>query len=158
MLYIVKYNKSIKKRININTNNYKEYSEKYSSIEIEIKIANNKYDFFINTPKDEDKKYYNIYFNNNKEEIKGNYLEKGEKIKIIYIIIDYQIKSFDSLFLNCNCIEYICFKKFCMNNINSMRYMFCECSSLKELNLNNFISDNVRKYVLLLFIINRIKS
>ena len=33
-LNIVKYNKNMKKRINININDYKEYSEKYSSIEI----------------------------------------------------------------------------------------------------------------------------
>ena len=31
---IVKYNKNIKKRMDININDYKEYSEKYSSIEI----------------------------------------------------------------------------------------------------------------------------
>ena len=44
LLDIVKYNNNIKKRINININNYKEYSEKYSLIEIEIAIkpANNK--------------------------------------------------------------------------------------------------------------------
>ena len=54
---MVKYNKNIKNRIYININNYKEYSEKYSSIEIEIKPVNNKYDKFINI-KDEDKKYY----------------------------------------------------------------------------------------------------
>ena len=56
-LDIVKNNKNIKKRMNINFNDYKEYSEKYSSIEIEIKPVNNKYDKFINI-KDEDKKYY----------------------------------------------------------------------------------------------------
>ena len=56
-LNMVKYNKNIKNRIYININNYKEYSEKYSSIEIEIKPVNNKYDKFINI-KDEDKKYY----------------------------------------------------------------------------------------------------
>ena len=33
-LEIVKYNKNIKNRINVNINDYKEYSEKYSSIEI----------------------------------------------------------------------------------------------------------------------------
>ena len=64
-LQIVKYNKNIKNRINININDYKEYS----SIEIEIKPVNNKYGQFINI-KDEDKLYYHIYFNNNKEEIK----------------------------------------------------------------------------------------
>ena len=47
-LEIVKNNKNIKKRINININDYKEYSEKYSSIEIEIKPVNNKYGKFIN--------------------------------------------------------------------------------------------------------------
>ena len=43
ILYISKYNKAIKKRINININDYKEYSEKYSSIEIEIKPVSNKF-------------------------------------------------------------------------------------------------------------------
>ena len=33
-LEIFKYNKKIQKRLNININNYKEYSEIYSSIEI----------------------------------------------------------------------------------------------------------------------------
>ena len=41
-LEIIKYNKNLQKRINININNYKEYSEKYSSIKIEIKPIENK--------------------------------------------------------------------------------------------------------------------
>ena len=83
-LNIVKYNKNIKKRINININDYKEYSEKYSSIEIEIKPVNNKFGEFINITK-KDEQYYHIYFNDNKEEIKRNYIKKDEKIKIIKI-------------------------------------------------------------------------
>ena len=47
-LEIVKNNKNIKKRIHLNINDYKEYSEKYSSIEIEIKPVNNKYGKFVN--------------------------------------------------------------------------------------------------------------
>ena len=58
-LNILKYNKNIKKRINININNYKEYSKKYSSIEIEIKLFDNKYDKFINYEKKYEK-YYHI--------------------------------------------------------------------------------------------------
>ena len=72
-LEIVKNNKNIKKRINLSIHDYKEYSEKYSSIEIEIKPVNNKSGNFINI-KEEDKKYYHIYFNNNEEEIKRNYI------------------------------------------------------------------------------------
>ena len=53
-LNMVKYNKEIKKRINININDYKEYSEIYSSIEIEIKPVSNKYGRFINIKKEEE--------------------------------------------------------------------------------------------------------
>ena len=75
ILIIVKYNNNIKKRISIDVNDYKEYSEKYSSIEIEIKPVNNKYGKFININK-KDEIYYHIYFNNIKEEIKRNYIKK----------------------------------------------------------------------------------
>ena len=141
-LNMIKYNKNIKNRINININDYKGHSEKYSSIEIEIKLLNNKNGKFINIKKEEEK-YYHIYFNNNEEEIKRKYIDKDEEIKIIKIIIDYQVESFESLFRNCYCIESIYFKKFCRNNINNMGSMFLACSSLKELNLNNFNTINV---------------
>ena len=81
-LNIVKYNKNIQKRININTNDIKEYSEKYSLIEIEIKPINNEYGKFINFKKEEEI-YYHIYFDKSKEEIKRNYLKKKEKVKMI---------------------------------------------------------------------------
>ena len=91
-LYIIKYNKNIKERINISIKDYKEYSE---LIELEIKTVNNKYGKFMNI-NEENEKYYHIYFDNNKEEIKRNYIKKEEQIKIIKIIIDYQVKSFES--------------------------------------------------------------
>ena len=89
LLNIVKYNKNIKKRINININDFKEYSERYSSIEIEIKLVNNKYSKFINIKDEDEKKYYHIYLNNNKEEIKRNHINEGEQIQIIKIKINY---------------------------------------------------------------------
>ena len=90
-LDIIKYNKNINDRLNISIKDYKEYSEIYSSIEIELKPANNKYGKFINIDK-ENEIYYHIYFNNEKEEIKRNYLNDNENIKKIKIIIDYQFK------------------------------------------------------------------
>ena len=78
-LEIMKYNKKLQKRLNINMNDYKEYSELYSSIEIEL-ISNNKEGEFINLP-DKDKEYYHIYFDNSNEEIKRNYLKKMKKLK-----------------------------------------------------------------------------
>ena len=85
--------------------------------------------------------YYHIYFNDNKEEIKRNYLD--DNVSKIKIIIDYQVKSLENLFYRCKCIEYIYFKKFYRKNINNMEDMFLECSSLKELNLSNFNTNNI---------------
>ena len=142
-LDIIKYNKNIKYRLDISIKDYKEYSEIYSLIELEIKPVKNNYDKFININK-ENEMHFHIYFNdNNEKEIKRNYLKENENVKKIKIIIDYQIKSFENLFENCKCVEYIHFKKFYRKNINNMRSMFCGCSSLKELNLSNFNTNNV---------------
>jgi len=140
-LDIIKYNNNIKNRMNISIKDYKECSEKYSSIEIEIKPVKNKYGKFI--IRKENENYYHIYFNNNKKEIKRNYLYEKENVAKLKIILDYKVKSFEGLFEDCKCIEYIYFTKFKRNNINNMGSMFYGCSSLKELNLSNFKTDNV---------------
>ena len=102
----------------------------------------NEYGKFINI-NEEDEKYYHIYFNDNKEEIKRNKINKEDKVRKIKIIIDSEIKSFYYLFYWCKCIESINFKKFFRKNITNMNSMFYGCSSLKELNLNNFNTNNV---------------
>ena len=143
-LGIMKYNKKLQKKMKINVNDYKAYSQKYSSIEIELKVVEKKYNYdkFINIP-EEKKEYYHIYFNDSNNEIKRNYLMKNEKVKKIKIIIDYQVQSFKYLFFDGHCISSIYFKKFSRNNITDMSWMFGWCSSLKELNLTNFNTDNV---------------
>ena len=142
-LEIVKYNKKIQNRINLSVKDYKEYSETFTSIEIEIIPTKGEYGEFINI-NENDKLYYHIYFNDNKEEIKNKYeINKKDKITKIKIIIDYQVKSFKELFYKCRCIESINFKEFYRNNINDMSFMFAGCSSLKEINLSNFNTKNV---------------
>ena len=68
-LKIIKCNFNIQKRLNINIQNYKDFSEKFSSIELEIIPIQNEYGPFIQI-EEENKKYFHIYFNNNREEIK----------------------------------------------------------------------------------------
>ena len=140
-LNIIKYNKKLQQRENIDINDYKEYVEIYSDIEIEIIPDNDKYGKFINI-KNEEEIYYHIYFDNN-EEIKRNCLNENEQINSIKIIIDYQVLSFGDLFSECKCIKSLNFKKFNRKNINNMSYMFYGCTSLKELNLSNFNTNNV---------------
>jgi len=74
-LETIRYNKSIQKRIDININHYKAFSEKYSSIELDLISMKGECDKFINI-KEEDKKYIHIYFNDNKK----------KKLKIIHYI------------------------------------------------------------------------
>ena len=142
-LEIVKYNKKVQNRLDLGVKDYKEYSETFTPIEIEIIPTKGKYGKFINIDEN-DKLYYHIYFNDNKEEIKNKYeINKKDKVTKIKIIIDYQVKSFKNLFYLCTHIESINFKKFYRNNITDMSCMFSGCSSLKELNLNNFNTNNV---------------
>ena len=140
---IIKYNKRIQKKFNLNIHNFKEYSEKLTPIEIDIIPVENIKSKYINIKK-KDELYYHIYFNNSyEEEIKRYYIEKSDKINNIKIIIDYQILSFNKLFKDCNCIGSIYFKKFYRNNITDMSYMFFGCSLLKEINLYSFNTTNV---------------
>ena len=141
-LEIIKCNKKIQKRLNLSINNYKEYSQLFTPIEIELNIADNKYGIFINY-EEKDSIYYHIYFDNSNEEIKRNYLNENEKVKIIKIIIDCQVISFKTLFYFCTCINSITFKKFYRTNINDMSDMFSECQTLKEINFANFNTNNV---------------
>ena len=129
--------------MHIDINNYRDYSEKFSRIEIEIIPKQNEQGYFINI-KEEDKKYYHIYFNDNKsKEIKRTSLNQDDNVSTINIIIDHQVTSFLELFKYCKYIKSINFKKFSRGNITDMSRMFFECSSLKELNLNNFNTNNV---------------
>ena len=111
-LTIVKYSKKLQKRMNLNINSYKDYSQLYSLIELELKLIDDKCDeverkyniwfkeknnTFINIL-DEEKEYYHIYFDNSKDEIKRNFLNKNEKVNTIKIIIDYQVESLKKLF------------------------------------------------------------
>ena len=89
----MRFNKNIQKRLDISINDYKEYSQIHSSIEIEIKCDDSKYGKFINIKKEE-RKYFHIYFtyyNNSKAEINRNILKMNEKVKMINVMIDEKI-------------------------------------------------------------------
>ena len=47
------------------------------------------------------------------------------------------------MFWGCSSLKELHLNNFNTNNVTDMSYMFNGCSSLKELNLNNFNTDNV---------------
>jgi len=85
-LEIIKYNKKIQNRLNININDYIKYSQLYSSIVIELKLVNGQSGKFINIPNKE-REYYHIYFDNSNEEIERKYIKHDDKVNLIKIII-----------------------------------------------------------------------
>ena len=72
MFDIMKYNKKLQKRLDLNINYYKELFQLYVPIEIELKPDDNQYGNFINIS-DKNKKYFHIYFDDSNEEISRNY-------------------------------------------------------------------------------------
>ena len=141
---IINYNKKLQNKLDISIKDYKELFEIESTIEIEIipkkqEINDLAFNWFINNTKN-----MHIFFNNNiKKEVNRGKLIKGDKVKKIKVIIDYEEKSFCRLFQYCSIIESISFIKFTRNNITDMSFMFNGCSSLKEINFYNFNTDNV---------------
>ena len=84
-LEMMTYNKSLKNKYNIDFNNYKIYSQKYSSIEIELILHpfNNKFnkENFINVFREEYASYFHIYFNNEEKEARRVYLTSDDIVK-----------------------------------------------------------------------------
>ena len=137
-LEFIKCNKSLQKRLNLDVNDYKEYFQFYTPIEIELNLIDNRDIYFINN-----NIYFHIFFDDSNEEIYRYYLEENQKVKKVKIVVDYQIKSFQNLFVSCESISSITFKKFNWINITDMSYMFSGCKSLKELILSNFNTNSV---------------
>ena len=142
-LEIIKKNKATQKRVNICINDYKEYSEMFSPIEIELKLVYGENGNFINIINKDEESYFHIFFDDNKKEVERNYVQTKDKISKVKIIIDSHVYSFHKLFEDCRCIKSIFFIKFHRKNINNMSFMFSGCSSLKTLNLSNFHTENV---------------
>ena len=141
LLIIIKNNKNIQERLDLGL---KDYINFYLTIDIELIPANNKYGEFIHINKLKEASHYHIYFNNNYDkEIRRNYLIRKDKVYKINIFIDKEVKSFKALFLYCECIEFIYFKRFYRNDITNMSEMFYGCTSLKKINFFKFITDNV---------------
>ena len=144
---IIRYNKNLQKKLNIDISQYK----KFSIIEIEVIPAENKFGNFINFNNKEQKNFYHIYFNDSEKEINRNYISENDKIDKIKIIINFQVDSFYKLFSYCDCIESITFKNFYRKNINNMSFMFYKCTSLKEINFMNYITLNVENMSCMFF-------
>ena len=139
-LDIIKYNKTIQKRLDISIKNYK----KYDIIIIEI-IPIEKLSAFYERNKFINiigkKSYYHIYFDESKVEINRNCLLKDEKVKKIIVKINVKIKSFKKLFFECQIIKEIKFKVFNIFHISDMSYMFSYCINLIKLDVSKLRTD-----------------
>ena len=153
LLDIIHYNKKYQKLMN---KKIFDYQKAFSKIVIEVIPKENVYGIFINNIYCKSiKSNVEIYFNDDKKEIKRESITKNDNVKKIRIIINHKIKTLYRFFSNCVCIKKISFIKFNKNDITNMSYMFngCSkvkymyhmfkgCSKLKELNLSNFNTNN----------------
>ena len=105
ILEIIRYNKNLRKELDINNEDYKRESWK---IEIQLILTEGARGKFINIRKSHES-YFKIYFNNNSQERKEKKVYKKDKVGRIKIIIDHQNNAFYGLFKDCKCIKKIKF-------------------------------------------------
>ena len=82
--------------------------------------------------------------NKGKEEeliFKNKFNEKG--IHYIYFINDILLTNMSYMFYDCSSLKEINLSSFKTDNVTDMSFMFYKCSSLKEINLSSFKTDNV---------------
>ena len=137
-LNIIRYNNRLKNILNLDTKDYKDFLK----IEIDIIPLKSEYGAFMYAH-NLDQSFYHIYINDNKEEIKRDYIKSSDGAKKIKIVLDYEIKSLFELFLYAYCVEKVNFIKFNRKDIINMGSMFKGCSNLKEINLSNFNTNKV---------------
>ena len=142
MLQLIKHNKNDQEKLEISEIDYR----KFTQIEIEIKLLQldkfeeNKF-IFINLK--EDQSFYHIYFDNNKEEIKRTFVKRLERISIIKIVLEMEIKSLTGLFHDCICIQKIKIIKFNRNDIINLSSLFDNCIGLTDIDLRELKTKNV---------------
>lgn len=143
ILKLFHYNKCLQKKLNISIEDYR---DRYYQIVIEIKPGETKNNIrenvFIRILRN-NYNYYHIYFDDDKNEVKRNYLEYNEKVGKIKVYIDYKVKSIKALFLCCN-VKEIEFIKYKRNDISDMSLMFYGCRSLINLNISKLITENAK--------------
>ena len=138
-LNIIRYSKIYQQKLEKDINNYK---DEYLNIEIEIIPSEGNLITFI---EDWDKKgYFHYFINDNKEELKRNYILKMDNAKKIKVKVDKEVKSFSRLFQDCVNNKKIKFVKFNRKDIEDMSYMFQGCLSLEELDISKMKTNNVK--------------
>jgi len=148
-LKIVRRNKSLQEKLNININDYKKYKNRIEMILIPLPVEElkNEKNIFINyTEKEKEKEkksLYHIYFNNSREESNRNYITKEDKVNKIRVLLESGIKSLEGLFQDCTSIKRINCIKFKRSDITNMSKMFSGCTSLLFLDISNFITYRV---------------
>ena len=80
---LIRYNKKLQKRLEKNIDDYK---NEYLKVELEIIPIGNNFNIFINQSGKES--YYHFYINDNKEELKRNYLLRNDKATKVKVILD----------------------------------------------------------------------
>ena len=141
LLDIIHYNKKYQKLMN---KKIFDYQKAFSKIVIEVIPKENVYGIFINNIYCKSiKSNVEIYFNDDKKEIKRESITQNDNVKKIKIIINHKIKTLYRFFSNCVCIKKISFIKFNRNDITNMSYMFNGCSNLEEINFDKFNTNNV---------------
>ena len=119
------------------------YNIREEDIGKKIQIINDEYYYFNEFNKNKEIKN-KIKITLNGEEIKSlTYKFNKEGKYTIYLIVKEPLINMSSMFYGCSSLNEINLLSFKTDNATNMALMFAECSSLKKINLSSFKTDNV---------------
>ena len=93
--------------------------------------------------KEEMKKYFDIYFENNKIDMFFEYKCQNEGKYNVIIKCKKPLTNMNNLFQNCFSLTFLNLSNLTFNNFSTLSGMFNRCTSLIVLNLSNFNTQNV---------------
>ena len=137
---IIRYNKNLQKKINIELEDYHQLYKIYSKIELEIIPTSP----FINKEEiikmNNDRSFYHIHYIYDKNQKSK---KKREPLTRIKIVIDTEFESLKGLFKDCTGIYKFNLLKYKRIDVTDMSEMFSGCFNMVEINLPNIKVFNV---------------
>ena len=145
-IFTYRYNEDYKFSLNFDGNNNPKITYQDENEDV-FKLKKKKYALFEIITKGKNTVYLycsNVESSKNKDGVSGIFQDMDHKSISVIACDTEKVKNMRYMFCFCTKLINLNVNNFSTTNVTDMKYMFYECSSLEELNLENFNTKNVK--------------